>query len=156
MAEDDCVPTERLIVERKENNSTSITFTVTDPRCFENPEVQGYVNGDSDVVVDGPGAPRSEVTFDFVIDQCPYLPYTTIKRGDRTRNFLKGEGCDGLDNDCKFFIKYQTFHVQYSSIFLTNASLFLGDSNFLDANGECLIDIEKWVDGKICFLVKTL
>ena len=103
MAEDDCVPTDRLIVERKEANSTSIIFTVTDPRCYENDEVQGYVNGVSDVIVDGPGAPKNEVTFDFVIDQCPYLPYTTIKRGLRTRDFLKGEGCDGLDNDCKFF-----------------------------------------------------
>ena len=155
VAEDDCVPTERLDVERKETTPTSITFTVTDPRCDENDEVQGYVNGVSKLV-DGPGAPRSEVTFDFVIDQCPYLPYTTIKRSDRTRKFLKGEGCDGLDNDCKFFLKFQTFHVQYSSIFLTNASLFLGDSNFLDEAGEYLIDIEKWVDGKICFLVETL
>ena len=53
-------------------------------------------------------------------------------------------------------MKYQTFHVQYSTFFFINASLFLGDSNFLDEAGECLIDIEKWVDGKIYFLVKTL
>lgn len=118
VAEDDCVPTERLDVKVKETTPTSITFTVTDPRCFENPEVQGYVNGVPGVVVDSPGAPRSEVTFDFVIDQCPYLPYTTIKRGLRTRDFLKGEGCDGLDNDCKFFIstKHFMFNIaQFSS-----------------------------------------
>ena len=55
------------------------------------------VNGVEDGIADGSGEPFSTKIFNFVIDECPFLPYTVQKNIGRP--ILNGEGCDGLDND---------------------------------------------------------
>jgi len=120
---DDCVPSHRLEKTHEEVTNTGrsrqITFNVADQRCVGNTELVATVNGQADVVVDGRGEPEATKTFQFIVDECPYLPYS-IQKPDPDRDELNGEGCDGFDNDC--------------------------DSNFLNADGNEFELVTKRVD----------
>ena len=96
--EDDCAT--RLGKEVVATSATSITLRVFDTACYNKGPENGLVNGVSKLV-DGAGAAIAEYTFRFAVDQCPYLPYTSAKPSIG-RPPLRGEGCDGLDNDVSY------------------------------------------------------
>ena len=118
--EDDCATTLQKVATAK--NATSITLRVFDKACYDKAPKNGFVNGVSKRV-DGAGAAIAEYTFRFDVDQCPYLPYTSAKPSD-DRSPLRGEGCDGLDNDVSYHddvLNCMSFMLQICFLILPSA-----------------------------------
>lgn len=74
---DDCASAARLRKDLIEQTDSFVIFQVYDTRCDGKEEERATVNGEKNVIVDGPGASRSEnIKFDFILDSCPFLPFT--------------------------------------------------------------------------------
>ena len=114
---DDCVPSGLLTSEITVAGGF-ITVSVKDERCEIQPIEYDDIHDSSGVQVNGPGEFQTIKNFPYLVDSCPLYEFSSIRSiGDFNSRSLRGEGCDGMDNDC--------------------------DSSFVDSDGNEIVPVRR-------------